>query len=103
VTTEVLEPSGAEDREAAMCRTAARGFDPRDRTEVHPFQRRQRGLGGVPGVDFACIDHSPRPDGERILPNVAAAELSARKKRSFPRPAVAGPMTRTRHRGFEYG
>src|SRR5262249_7077194 len=63
VTTEILEPSGAEDREAAMRLFAARRFDLVIgvgfifSTDVNVV------ASAFPGTRFACIDYAPRPDG----------------------------------------
>src|SRR5262245_1449582 len=70
VTTEILEPSGAEDREAAMRLFAARGFDLVIgvgfifSTDVNVVAR------AFPSTRFACIDYSPPMDGS-IPTNVA--------------------------------
>ncbi len=98
VTTEVLEPGGAEDREAAMRLFAARGFDLVIgvgfvfSTDINVVS------AAFPKTSFACIDYSPRPDGV-IPPNVAA--LSFREEEgSFLVGAVAGLMTKSKHVGF---
>ena len=98
VTTEILEPSGAEDREAAMRLFAARGFDLVIgvgfifSTDINVV------AAAFPAVRFACIDYAPRADGV-IPPNVAA--LAFREEEgSFLVGAVAGLLTRTKHVGF---
>ena len=101
VTTEVLEPSGAEDREAAMRLFAARGFDLVIgvgfifSTDVDVV------AGAFPRTSFACIDYSPRPDGV-VPPNVAAL-IFREEEGSFLVGAVAGLMTKTKHVGFVGG
>jgi basic membrane protein A and related proteins len=101
VTVEVLEPSGAEDREAAMRLFGARGFD------------LVMGVGFVfstdinvvsaafPKTNFACIDYSVRDDGV-IPPNVVALKFRE-EEGSFLVGAVAGLMTKTKHVGFVGG
>ncbi|MEP7125314.1 MAG: BMP family ABC transporter substrate-binding protein [Byssovorax sp.] len=101
VTTEVLEPSGAEDREAAMRLFAARGFDLVIGVGFIFSSDVNVVSAAFPKVNFACIDYSPRPDGV-IPPNVAA--LAFREEEgSFLVGAVAGLMTRTKHVGFVGG
>jgi basic membrane protein A len=101
VTTEILEPSGAEDREAAMRLFAARGFDLVIgvgfifSTDINVV------AAAFPAVRFACIDYSPRPDGV-IPPNVAAL-VFREEEGSFLVGAVAGLLTKTRHVGFVGG
>ena len=101
ITFEVLEPGGAEDREAAMRLFAARGFDLVIgvgfvfSTDINVVS------AAFPKTNFACIDYSPRPDGV-IPPNVVA--LSFREEEgSFLVGAVAGLMTKTKHVGFVGG
>jgi basic membrane protein A and related proteins len=101
VTTEILEPSGAEDREAAMRLFAARGFD------------LVLGVGFIfstdvnivatafPKTRFACIDYAPRMDGV-IPPNVAGL-VFREEEGSFLVGAVAGMITKTGHVGFVGG
>jgi len=101
VTTELLEPSGAEDREAAMRLFAARGFDLVIgvgfvfSTDINVVS------AAFPATRFACIDYSPRPDGV-IPPNVSA--LTFREEEgSFLVGAAAGLISRTGHVGFVGG
>jgi basic membrane protein A len=101
VTTEVLEPSGAEDREAAMRLFAARGFDLVIgvgfifSTDINVVAR------SFPEIHFACIDYAPPPDG-RIPENVVGLRFRE-EEGSFLVGAVAGQLTRTRHVGFVGG
>jgi basic membrane protein A len=101
VTTEILEPSGAEDREAAMRLFAARGFDLVIgvgfifSTDVDVVAR------AFPATRFACIDYAPRPDGV-IPPNVTGL-VFREEEGSFLVGAVAGQLTRTGHTGFVGG
>lgn len=101
VTTEILEPSGAEDREAAMRLFGARGFDLVIgvgfifSTDVNVVAT------AFPHTRFACIDYAPRPDGA-MPPNVAG--LGFREEEgSFLVGAVAGQISRTGHVGFVGG
>ena len=101
VTTEVLEPSGAEDREAAMRLFAARGFDLVIGVGFIFTSDVNVVSAAFPKTSFACIDYSPRSDGV-IPPNVAA--LAFREEEgSFLVGAVAGQMSKTGHVGFVGG
>ena len=98
VTVEMLEPSGSEDREAAMRLFGARGFDLVVgvgfifSTDINVVSR------AFPKTHFACIDYAP-PRDERIPPNVAG--LSFREEDgSLLVGAVAGSMSTTGHVGF---
>jgi basic membrane protein A and related proteins len=101
VTTEILEPSGAEDREAAMRLFAARGFD------------LVIGVGFIfstdvdvvatafPATRFACVDYAPRPGGV-IPPNVTGL-VFREEEGSFLVGAVAAQLSKTGHVGFVGG
>ncbi|HVK68814.1 MAG TPA: BMP family ABC transporter substrate-binding protein [Polyangium sp.] len=101
VTTEVLEPSGAEDREAAMRLFAARGFDLVIgvgfifSTDVNVVAR------DFAGTRFACIDYAPPMEGA-MPPNVAGLRFRE-EEGSFLVGAVAGLMSKTGHVGFVGG
>ena len=101
VTTEILEPSGAEDREAAMRLFAARGFDLVIgvgfifSTDVNVV------ASAFPRTRFACIDYAPRPDG--IVPENVVGLTFREEEGSFLVGAVAGLMSKTRHVGFVGG
>jgi basic membrane protein A len=101
VTTEVLEPSGAEDREAAMRLFGARGFDLVFgvgfifSTDVNVVAR------AFPRTRFACIDYSPPADG--VIPANVAGLTFREEEGSFLVGAVAGLITKTRHVGFVGG
>ncbi|MDI1447321.1 BMP family ABC transporter substrate-binding protein [Polyangium sp. 6x1] len=101
VTTEVLEPSGAEDREAAMRLFAARGFDLVIgvgfifSTDVNVVAR------DFPSTRFACIDYAP-PMGGATPANVAGLRFRE-EEASFLVGAVAGLMSKTGHVGFVGG
>lgn len=98
VQIELLEPAGAEDREAAMRLFAARGFDLVIgvgfifSTDINVVAR------AFPSTRFACIDYTPPSDGQ-IPPNVSG--LTFREEEgSFLVGAVAGLTTKTKHVGF---
>jgi basic membrane protein A len=101
VTLELLEPSGAEDREAALRLFAARGFD------------LVIGVGFIfstdinvvatdfPKTKFACVDYAPAPGGT-IPANVVG--LGFREEEgSFLVGAVALKKKKTKHLGFVGG
>ncbi|MBK8253371.1 MAG: BMP family ABC transporter substrate-binding protein [Polyangiaceae bacterium] len=101
VQVELLEPTGAEDREAAMRLFAARGFDLVIgvgfifSTDVNVVAR------AFPQTRFACIDYAPPMDGA-IPPNVSG--LTFREEEgSFLVGAVAGLTTKKNHVGFVGG
>ena len=102
VTTEVLEPSGAEDREAAMRLFAARGFDLVIgvgfifSTDVNVVAR------AFPKTPFACIDYAPPFDGSPVPDNVLGLRFRE-EEGSFLVGAVAGSITKTNHVGFVGG
>lgn len=101
VTTEILEPSGAEDREAAMRLFAARGFDLVIgvgfifSTDVNVVAT------AFPSTHFAAIDYAPRPDGV-IPPNVAGL-VFREEEGSFLVGAVAALLSKTGQVGFVGG
>jgi basic membrane protein A and related proteins len=101
VQAELLEPSGAEDREAAMRLFGARGFDLVIGVgfifshDVNVVAR------AFPETKFAVIDYAPPADGN-MPPNVVG--LTFREEEgSFLVGAVAGLLTETRHVGFVGG
>lgn len=101
VQIELLEPTGAEDREAAMRLFAARGFDLIIgvgfifSTDINVV------AGAFPKSRFACIDYAPPMDGK--IPGNVAALTFREEEGSFLVGAVAGLMTKTRHVGFVGG
>jgi basic membrane protein A len=102
VSTEVLEPSGAEDREAAMRLFAARGFDLVIgvgfifSTDVNVVAK------AFPKTPFACIDYAPPFDGSPMPDNVRGLRFRE-EEGSFLVGAVAGSITKTNHVGFVGG
>ncbi|XXT18063.1 BMP family ABC transporter substrate-binding protein [Sorangium sp. So ce429] len=98
VTTEVLEPSGAEDREAAMRLFAARGFDLVIgvgfifSTDIEVVAR------AFPAARFACLDHAPTPGA--VLPENLAGLAFREEEGAFLVGAVAGLTTATGRVGF---
>lgn len=101
VTTELLEPSGAEDREAALRLFAARGFDLVIgvgfifSTDVNEVAR------DFPNTKFACIDYAPPMEGE--IPANVTGLVFREEEGSFLVGAAAGLITKTKHLGFVGG
>jgi basic membrane protein A len=99
VTTEVLEPTGAEDREAAMRLFAARGFDLVIgvgfifTTDVNVVAT------AFPNTKFACIDYAPMGP---IPPNVAGL-VFREEEGSYLVGAIAGLSSDSKHVGFVGG
>jgi len=100
VGVEYVEPTGAEDREAAMRLFAARGLDlvvgvgfifSRDVDTV---------ARDYPRVRFACVDYAPGPEG--IPPNVTG--LAFREEEgAYLVGGVAGLTSKSKHVGFVGG
>lgn len=101
VQVELLEPTGAEDREAAMRLFAARGFDLIlgvgfiFSTDINVV------AGAFPESRFACIDYAPPMDGK--IPGNVAGLTFREEEGSFLVGAVAGLVTKTKHVGFVGG
>jgi basic membrane protein A len=101
VTTEILEPSGAEDREAAMRLFAARGFDLVIgvgfifSTDVNVV------AAAFPRTHFACIDYAPRPDG--VMPPNVTGLVFREEEGAFLVGAAAALLSKTGHVGFVGG
>jgi basic membrane protein A len=101
VTTEILEPTGAEDREAAMRLFAARGFDLVIGVGFI-FSTDINVVGAAfPACRFACIDYAPRPDG--AIPKNVAGLVFREEEGSFLIGALAALMSKTKHVGFVGG
>lgn len=101
VTIELLEPTGAEDREAALRLFAAREFDLIIgvgfifSTDINEVAR------DFPRAQLACVDYAPPAAGD-IPANVAG--LGFREEEgSFLVGAVAGLLTQSKHLGFVGG
>lgn len=99
---EMLEPSGAEDREAALRLFAARGFDlvigvgfifSRDVDTV---------ARAYPRVRFSCVDYAPPFDGTAIPTNVTGLAFREHEG-AFLVGAAAGLHSKTGHVGFVGG
>jgi basic membrane protein A len=101
VHVELLEPSGAEDREAALRLFAARGFDLVIgvgfifSTDINVV------AGDFPKTHFACVDYSPPQDG--AIPENVVGLTFREEEGSFLIGAVAGLLTKTKHVGFVGG
>ncbi len=101
VTVELLEPSGAEDREAALRLFAARQFDVVlgvgfiFSSDINLVAR------DFPTSKFACVDYAPPRDGA-IPENVVG--LGFREEQgSFLVGAVAAQLSKSHHVGFVGG
>jgi basic membrane protein A and related proteins len=94
-----VEPSGSEDREAALRSFASRGYDLAIGVGFIFSSDIDTVARVYPTVHFACIDYFPR--GE-VPPNVAA--LAFREEEgSYLVGGVAGLLTRSKHVGFVGG
>lgn len=98
VTTEIIEPSGSEDREAALRLFGARHFDLVIgvgfifSTDINVVAR------AFPTTRFACLDYAPAP-GSPIPANVAGIGFRE-EEGAFLVGAVAGMISKTGHVGF---
>ncbi len=95
-----LEPTGSEDREAAMRLFAARGFDLVLGVGFIFSSDVDRVARDYPNVHFACIDYAPSPAGPP--PNVEGLDFRE-EEASFLVGAVAGFTSKTRGVGFVGG
>ena len=101
VSSELCEPTGAEDREAALRLFAARGFDLVIgvgfifSTDVNVV------AADFPRTEFACVDYVPPADG--VIPENVVGLGFREEEGSFLVGAVAGAMTKTKHVGFVGG
>jgi basic membrane protein A len=100
VTTELLEPTSSEDREAAMRLFAARGFDLVIGVGFIFSTDVDRVARDFPAVHFACVDYAPPPGGGP--PNVAGLAFHE-EEGSYLVGGVAGLMSKTRQVGFVGG
>jgi basic membrane protein A len=94
-----LEPSGAEDREAALRLFASRGYDVVIGVGFIFSSDVDTVASAYPNVHFACIDYAPR--GE-IPPNVAAIAFRE-EEGSFLVGAAAGLLSKSKHVAFAGG
>ncbi len=94
-----VEPSGAEDREAALRLFASRGYDVVIGVGFIFSSDVDTVAAAYPKIRFGCVDYAPR--GE-VPANVAA--LAFREEEgSFLVGAAAGLLSKTRHVGFTGG
>jgi basic membrane protein A len=99
VHIELLEPSGAEDREAALRLFAARGFDLVIgvgfifSTDINVVAQ------DFPNTKFGCVDYAPQ--GE--IPKNVVGLTFREEEGSFLVGAVAGLLTKSKHVGFVGG
>lgn len=100
VAVEYVEPTGAEDREAALRLFAARGFDlvlgvgfifSRDVDTV---------ARDYPKARFACVDYAP---GDATMPPNVTGLAFRENEGAFLIGAVSGLTTKTKHVGFVGG
>ena len=99
---EMLEPSGAEDREAALRLFSARGFD----LVIGVGFIFSRDIDAVarayPKVRYACVDYSPPFDGSSIPDNVTGLAFREHEG-AFLVGAAAALTSKTGHVGFVGG
>jgi len=101
VRVEVMEPTSAEDREAAMRLFAARGFDLVlgvgfiFSSEMNVVAR------AFPSSQFACVDYAPPSDGN--IPSNVAGLVFREEEGSFMVGAVAGLISKSHAVGFVGG
>jgi len=101
VQTEVMEPSSAEDREAAMRLFAARGFDLVLGVGFIFSSEMNIVARAFPASKFACVDYAPPRDGD--IPQNVAGLVFREEEGSFMVGAVAGLISKTRAVGFVGG
>ncbi len=100
VEVSYLEPSGTEDREAALRLFAARGFDLVIGVGFIFSSDIEEVARAYPNVHFAGVDFAPGPRG---IPDNVAALAFREEEGSFLVGAVAGLMSKTSHVGFVGG
>jgi basic membrane protein A len=96
-----LEPSGGEDREAALRLFAARNFDLVIGVGVAFKSDVYAVAAAYPKLHFACVDCAVTP--EESPPGNVASLLFREEEGSFLVGAVAGLLTKTKHVGFVGG
>jgi basic membrane protein A len=101
VYTEVMEPSGAEDREAAMRLFAARGFDLVVGVGFIFSTDMNIVAKAFPKTNFACVDYSPSPD--LPIPTNVAGLVFREEEGAFMVGAVAGLISKNKGVGFVGG
>ncbi len=100
VETSYLEPTGSEDREAALRLFAARGFDLVIGVGFIFSSDVEAVARAYPNVHFACIDYAPGKDGP---PSNVAGLVFREEEGSFLVGAAAGLLSQTHHVGFVGG
>lgn len=100
IETSFLEPTGSEDREAALRLFAARGFDLVIGVGFIFSSDVEAVAQAYPNVHFACIDYAPGKNGPP--PNVAGL-VFREEEGSFLVGAAAGLLSKTHHVGFVGG
>jgi basic membrane protein A len=100
VDVSFLEPTGSEDREAALRLFAAQGRDLVIAVGFIFSSDVDAVARDYPGVRFACVDYAPGPSGPP--PNVAGL-VFREEEGSFLVGAAAGLLSRTHHVGFVGG
>ena len=101
VYTEVMEPSGAEDREAAMRLFAARGFDLVVGVGFIFSTDMNIVATAFPKTNFACVDYSPSSDSP--IPSNVAGLVFREEEGAFMVGAVAGLVSKNKGVGFVGG
>ncbi len=96
-----VEPTGAEDREAALRLFAARGMDLVIGVGFIFSSDINLVAASYPAVKFACVDYAPAHGGSSP-PNVMGLDFRE-EEGAFLVGAVAGQLTRTQHVGFVGG
>lgn len=101
VQAEVIEPSGSEDREAAMRLFAARGFDLVIGVGFIFSSDMNVVARAFPKTGFACVDYAPPAEGD-MPPNLAGL-VFREEEGAFVVGAVAGLTSKTHAVGFVGG
>ena len=105
VATELVEPGGPEDREAALRLFAARRFDLVIGVGFIFSRDIDRVAKDYPAVRFACVDYAPAfgPDGPLPMPPNVTALAFRENEGAFLVGAAAGLLTHSKHVGFVGG